>query len=94
MKKPQISGGFWLSLLLSMLFNLEWTIPAWILLAMHYWRGWPIKWFWIALAAWVVIIWARMSLLSTLSRWSNEKDPVKENKNPYSVGNRPQDKDN
>ena len=86
-------GGFLLSLLLNMVFNLEWTVPAWILLAMHFILGWHIKWFFIALAAWLAVILIKMLLLRSLNRIGNERDPIKENKNPYSVGNKQNNKE-
>ena len=49
-RRTKRSGGFWLSLLLNMLLNLEWTIPAWILLALHFVFDWSIWWFVLALA--------------------------------------------
>lgn len=85
MKKIRTDGSFWLCFLLNLLLNLEWTIPAWILLAMHYWLDWPIRWFWIALALWPVVILIRMTVMGWLVHLGNQPDPPKENKNPYSV---------
>ncbi len=68
-----------------MLINLEWTIPAWILLAMHFVFGWKILWFWIALGVWLLSIILWMNIISWASGCS-KTDLPKENKNPYSVG--------
>ena len=68
-----------------MLINIEWTIPAWILLAMHYIFGWRLLWFWIALGVWLLSIVLWMDIISWASDCSTPDKP-KENKNPYSVG--------
>lgn len=88
MRRRRVSGGsFWLCLLLNMLLNLEGTIPAWILLALHFWLGWSIWWFVLAIGLWVghILLW--MLLMGGVSKCANTPDPPKENKNPYSVGN-------
>ena len=86
MKRLRKSGNFFLALLFNMLLNLEWTIPAWILLACHFLFGWKILWFWIALGVWLLNILLWMDILGWAARCGSEKDPPKENKNPYSVG--------
>ena len=85
MRRTQRSGGFWLCLLFNMLLNLEWTIPAWILLVLHFWLDWSIWWFVLALGLWVLNILFWMKLMGWAADCGNEKDPPKENKNPYSV---------
>ena len=80
-------GEFFACILFNMLINLEWTIPAWILLAMHFIFGWNILWFWIALGVWFVSILLWMEVIGWASRCSTPNAP-KENKNPYSVGNK------
>ena len=70
-----------------MLINIEWTVPAWILLAMHFIFGWRLLWFWIALGVWLLSILLWMEVIGWASRCSRA-DPPRENKNPYSVGNR------
>lgn len=69
-----------------MLISLEWTIPAWILLAMHYVFGWKLLWFWIALGVWLLSILLWMDLIS----WASgcEAPPQKKNINPYSIGHK------
>ena len=83
MKRLRKSGNFCLSLLINLLLNLELTIPAWILLALHFWLDWPIRWFWIALALWPLVILIRMEILGRLIYLGNQPDPPKKNKNPY-----------
>lgn len=85
MRKYRKSGSFWLCLLINMLLNFEWSIPAWILLGVHFWLDISIWWFIGALALWILRILAGMWLMGWASACSNQKDPPKENKNPYSV---------
>ena len=88
MKKKIITNrGFFLSLALSLLFNMEWTVPAWILLTLHFITGLSLWWFAAAILIWFVIIFLRVCLLISLTKAGNYKDPPKENKNPYSVRN-------
>ena len=70
-----------------MLLNLEWSIPAWILLALHFWLDISILWFVGGLAFWILRILAGMWLMGWAVACGNEKDPQKENKNPYSFKN-------
>ena len=85
------ASSFFLCLLFNLLLNLEWSIPAWILLALHYWLGLSIRWFWGGLAFWVLSILADMWLVGWAAKCGEQKDLPKENKNPYSV-RRDQDK--
>jgi ABC-type transport system involved in Fe-S cluster assembly fused permease/ATPase subunit len=87
-RRTKRSGSFWLCLLLNMILNLEWTIPAWILLALHFIFDWSIWWFVLALALWVLNILFWMKLMGWAADCSREKDPPKANKNPYSVKGR------
>ena len=41
----QRQGGFFLCLFFNIVFHLHWTVPAWVLLALHRWLGWPV---WLA----------------------------------------------
>ena len=86
MRRTQRGGSFWLCLLVNMALNLEWTIPAWILLALHFWLGWSIWWFVLALALWFINILFWMKVMGWAAYCSNTPDPPKDNKNPYSVG--------
>lgn len=85
MKMSKRAGNFFLVLLFNMLLNIEWTIPAWILLALHFWLDWSILWFWIALGVWLLDILLWMHFMKLASRCAEDK-PYRENKNPYSVG--------
>ncbi|MBQ4557084.1 MAG: hypothetical protein IJA60_05510 [Clostridia bacterium] len=67
-----------------MLLNLEWTIPAWILLALHFILGVPIVWFWVALAVWLLSVLLWTDIFGRLNALGNIPDKPKENKNPYS----------
>ena len=84
MKKIKRGNGFILSLLLSLAFNLEWTVPAWIFLALHFWKGLSLWWFFGSMLLWITIIALRVLVFGSLTRAGNYKDPPKENKNPHS----------
>ena len=85
MRRTKRGGSFWLCLLVNLILNLEWTIPAWILLALHFWLGWSIWWFVLAVALWLLNTMFWMSIMGWAADCSNTPDPPKENKNPYSV---------
>lgn len=78
------AGHFLLTLLLNLLLNLRRSIPAWILLALHFLLDWRLLWFWLALGAWVAAEAVHMLLLSWAARCGNESDPDRPNRNPYS----------
>ena len=84
MRKSEKKSGFLLSLLLSLMFNLEWTVPAWIFLGLHFWKGISVWWFVISIILWGMFIIFRVVVFGSLTRAGNFKDPPKENKNPYS----------
>ena len=78
-------GGFFLCLLWHALLYVLWTVPAWILLVLHFAVGLPIVWFWAAFGVWALAILFR-SLLVLFGRYGfAHRIPVPENKNPYSV---------
>ena len=89
-RRPRIDGNFFLALLINIIFNFEGSIPAWILLVMHFVFGLSVKWFWIALGIWLggLILW--MVIVGKIYGWANKcgntPDPPKKNVNPYSVG--------
>ena len=91
MRGPRRNGSFWFCLMINLLLNLEWSIPAWILLAMHYILAWPIGLFWLALGLWIAGVLMWMFLIGWASDCSSEPDQPKENKNPYSVKNKSHD---
>jgi len=86
MRSFKRSGSFLLCLLVNLLLNLEWSIPAWILLALHRWLGLSWWWFIGGLGLWVLRVLAGMWLMGWAIGCSREKEPPKENKNPYSAG--------
>ena len=85
-KDPGQSSGFGMSLLWNFLLNLSWSLPAWILLILHFYRGWSIIWFWIALSAWLIIVLIASFGLKFVHKCSTAEKPFRENKNPYSSG--------
>ncbi len=87
MKRIRRSGNFFVSLLINTILNFEQSIPAWILLALHFILGWSIWWFWLAFGIWILGIIIRMKLYSWAFRCGNVPDVYKENKNPYSAKN-------
>lgn len=87
MRRTRRSGSFFVCLLINLLLNLEGTIPAVILLALHFWLGISIWWFVGGLGAWVLSIIAGMWLMGWAVDCGSYKDPPKENKNPYSTKN-------
>ena len=74
-----------LCLLTNLLLNLEWSIPVWLLLGLHFWLGISIWWFIGGLVVWVLAILVGMKLMGWAAACGRQKDPPKENKNPYSV---------
>ncbi|MBQ7810890.1 MAG: hypothetical protein IJ346_08050 [Clostridia bacterium] len=85
MKKTNFRGGFFYCLLINLGFNIMYSVPAWILLALHFWLGLPIWLFWLALGIWVggVILW--MLIIRWARKCGDEPTPYQENKNPYSA---------
>lgn len=86
MRKTRCTGNAILSLFLTLLINLDGTIPAFILLGLHWWLGWPIWLFWGALGIWFVSVLVHWLVIRWVSRCSNAPEKRLENKNPYSVG--------
>ena len=85
MRRTKRGGGFFVCLLFNMLLNLEWSIPAWILLALHFMCDISILWFVVALAFWILVIISGMSIMGWAAKCAATPDPPRENKNPYSV---------
>ncbi len=82
MRKAE-TGNFILTYLLNVVLNFEWSLPAWILLGLHFWLDVPIYFFWIALGVWLGGSLLFM-LVIALIRKSIPPDKPQENKNPYS----------
>ncbi len=91
MRRTKFNGGFWLCFLFNILLNLEWSVPAWVLLALHFVLDWSILWFCLALGAWLLGILLWMLILGW-ARNCSTPTPYRPNKNPYSVGNKDNDK--
>ena len=87
-KQYKGNGGFFTAWLINLIFNLEWTIPAWIALALYFFLDISILWFVGAIALWIAGVGIKTAVLSWLIREGNRPDPPKENKNPYSSSNR------
>ena len=85
MRKTKRSGNFLICLFFNMLVNLEWSIPAWLLLIAHFVWDLSIWWFVGALAFWILSMLSFMWIVGWASEASSQPDPPKENKNPYSV---------
>ena len=83
--------GFLLGFLLNIVLNLEWSIPAWILLGLHCWTGISIWWFYGALILWIVPTLIFSLLMGCAMTISDEEPPnptvkvkLRENeKNPF-----------
>ena len=88
MRKTNRSGSFLLCLLFNMLLNLEGLIPASVFLALHFIMKWSIWWAVLAAGLWIVYLILWMLFMRFAAKSSNTLDPPKENKNPYSVGNK------
>lgn len=88
MRRTKRSGSFILCLLFNMLLNVEGLIPAAVLLVLHFLFDWSVWWSVLASALWIVwrILW--MLFIGWSGRCGRTPDLPKENKNPYSVGNK------
>ncbi len=83
MQKPDVKG-FFLLLFWHMALYAVWTVPAWILLVLHYAVGIPILWFWFALGVWALVLLLRALLIIWTRYCVRHRTPVPPNKNPYS----------
>ena len=86
-KRYKGNGGFLTAWCINLIFDLEWTIPAWILLALHFFLDISILWFIGAMVLWIAFVGIKTAVLSWLVREGNRPDPPKKNKNPYSSSN-------
>lgn len=85
MRKTKRTGHFLLCLLLNLLLNLEGSIPAWILLVLHFVLDISVIWFVVALAIWILVLVLWMVFTGWAAKCANTPDVPKKNKNPYSV---------
>lgn len=76
--------GFFVSLLINMLFRMEWLILTVLLLVLHF--IFHIGWWWslIPVVCWVIHSLLVTVIVSAAVRLGNEPTPKRENKNPYS----------
>lgn len=84
--KTKTSGhGFFLTLLLNLVLNLTWLLPAAILLVLHFWIKLSYWWAVGAVGIWLfgIIFWTLF--ISFSAKAGSEPDKPKENKNPYSA---------
>ena len=87
--------GFFPCMLINIFLNLEWSIPAWILLVCHFVFDISIWWFVGALALWIIIMVLWMIFIGWAASCANENNEATINKNPYSSGTyEPVKKDN
>ena len=84
MKNRPKGNGFFSALLINLIFDLEWTIPAWILLAVYFIFKISIWWFVGALILWIIGVAIKTAVFSWLIHVGNIPDPPQKNKNPYS----------
>lgn len=87
MRRTAHSHGFFLCLLLNMLFRFEWAVAAIILLVLHFLLGWPLFLTFIPLGIWFMYALTVTLVLSTANRIGNEPPIQRPNKNPYSKTN-------
>ena len=60
-------------MLINMLLNLEWSIPAWILLGLHAWLGISLRWFAGALLLWILRALAGMWIVGWAAECGSQK---------------------
>lgn len=70
--------------LINLALNFEWSVPAWILLVLHFKLGLPWWPFWTALALWLVVILVRSVFVYWVYSQPSNPSPPKKNVNPYS----------
>ena len=84
MRKTKRAIGFFLSLIINVILNFEWSIPAWILLVCHIVFDISILCFFLAIAVWILVILFWMLVFRWASKCSYDRELPRENKNPYS----------
>ncbi len=86
MRRAAPDCGFWLCLLLNVIFHIQWSVPGFLLLLLHFVLGWPLWYSLVAFGVWFGYVLTVTIILSCLSRLDNTGPDYRENKNPYSVG--------
>lgn len=77
--------GFLTSFLLTSFWHLRWTVPAWVLLGLHFWLGISVWWPLSCFAIFFAIMLIRCLLLNSLVSVGSYTDRAKPNVNPYSA---------
>lgn len=72
---------------MNLVLNLEWSIPAWLLLIMHFVLSWSIWFFVGALALFIVGVFVKTLFISWAASAGSIPDKPKQNLNPYSTKN-------
>ena len=72
------------SLFLSLLFHWYWSIPAWILLILHFTVGISVWWFVGALLLWIIGVRIFVRVIGWLTYMGNKPEAENKNVNPYS----------
>lgn len=86
MRQSNVSGGFFLCLLMNIVINLDKALPAVILLILHYTQRLSVIWFWIAMGIWLLWILFVTLFLKWANHCGNSRPiNVNTNKNPYSA---------
>lgn len=85
--KRRTDGGFWLCFLMNLIFSLEWSIPAWLLLIMHFVLNWSLWLFVGALGVFIIGVFAKTAVLCWAASAGSVPDKPKKNLNPYSAKN-------
>lgn len=70
--------------LINLALNFEWSVPAWILLVLHFKLGAPMWLFWTALGLWLAVILVQAVFLHWVYTQPDAPTVPRENKNPYS----------
>lgn len=84
MKNFASRGDMLGALLVNVLYLIPWTLPAWILLVVHFVvEGFPIWPFWVALLAWVVLVIFSTFFMSWAVKNGSDPTPQRENIDPY-----------
>lgn len=77
-------GGFLTSLILNFAVNLGWTVPAWVLLILHYVTKLSIWLFWGAIGVFVLVIIITTAAIFMAAKSGDAPEAEKQNVNPYS----------
>lgn len=77
---------------LSLVFHWYWSIPAWILLILHFTLGISIWWFVGALLLWIIGVRVFVHVVGWLTHMGNQPEKENKNKNPYSKNGKDKDK--